>query len=292
MGLFSKIGDAFSSIWKGVKKVFSKIMKPIAKFLDSDIGKALMMAVSVFSMGSALLAGGKGFLAGEGFIGKFINGGKEFLNSLIGTKFETVGDKAATAAGEGATVAAQMGEQSAVNAGDVLTNSDPLAQPGITDTLQGAGEAARSAGQAPNIGDPNAVAKMVSPGGSGVAGTAPLTQGAKNVAEADKGWLSKAASAAMDFVKSDTGATVLGNTIAGVGQGMRDERYLEHDSRIERMFEDPSNAGMRQLNNHDYNTQAGGLLSRARESIRNSNQTQRQQYTPSIPFRKPATAGM
>ncbi len=270
MGLFSSIGKWYKGIWNGIKKIFKAVMKPVAKLLNSKLGKILMLAVSVFSMGSALLAGGKGFLAGEGFIGKFINGGKEFLNSLLGTKFDTAAPPGADAAGviaEGAEAAAP----GAVEAGDVLTGADAA-------TIQvGAGGISEAAPVAPVTGPPAPLGpEGLAPGAMGppapTGGLPPAPEG---------NWLSQAMTAAKDFATSDTGATVIGSALQGYGRGKEVEAYLDEKSRVSRMFEDPNNPGMRLLSQHDFNVNA---------PTRSTAEPGR--FAPSIPFRRPvAPAG-
>lgn len=286
MGLFSSIGKFFKKVWSGVKKVFSKIMKPIAKLLDSKLGKALMLAVSVFSMGSALLAGGKGFLAGEGFIGKFINGGKEFLNSLIGTKFETVGGDAAAGAADATGAASVTGEVAgnAVSAGDVLTGGDPTA---AVDAAAGAAPAAGGAG-AGAAAIPGAAVPGAAPG----AATSTLQTGGNLAAPAAEmtakgGWLSKAANAAMDFAKSDAGGTIIGNVIAGAGSAARQKNQQEFDSRVQRAFEDPNDPGVKALAEHDYSVDTPRGLAAAPGRLAQRENQASGRYTPNIPFRRP-----
>jgi len=147
MGIFKSIGGFFKKIWDGITRVFSKIMKPIAKLLDSKLGKALMLAVSIFTMGTALLAGVKGFASASGFINKFVAGGQEFINSLLGTEFGK-----GAGGGKVPNVPGAPGE-GAVGAGDILTGGDPTAIGGIKE--------AASVGAVPAIGDPNAIALTI-----------------------------------------------------------------------------------------------------------------------------------
>lgn len=280
MGIFSSIGKLFKKVWSGITKVFKAIAKPITKFLDSKLGRSLMLAVSVFTMGSALIAGGKGFLAGEGFIGKFVNGGKEFLNTLIGTNMETVQPGGATdmagnvAAGEGGFLG--QASEGALNPGDVLTE-------GTTGAL----------GEAAAVGDPNALAQMTAPGGTGIptgGNLAPPAAPAAAVAEESGGWLSKAANTALEFAKSDSGATIIGNMIAGAGAGARQKEQNEFDSRVERMFANPNDPGMLALAEHDYSVDTPrGLAGASSEYARRLNRDTGR-YTPNIPFRHPVTA--
>ena len=117
MGLFSSIWKGVKNVFKGIMKVFSPILKPIAKILDTKWGKALMLAISVFTLGTALMAGGAAFsgaqAAGQGFLQSFVEGGKAFVKTLFGMSAET-GPGAPPA--EGALPAAQeVAAQTAIN---------------------------------------------------------------------------------------------------------------------------------------------------------------------------------
>jgi len=271
MGLFSSIGKLFSGIWNGIKKVFKAVMKPVAKLLNSKLGKILMLAVSVFSMGSALLAGGKGFLAGEGFIGKFINGGKEFLNSLLGTKLDTVTPPGVENVAAGVDAAAAGAD--AVQAGDVLTGADAAAG------QVGAGGITEAA----TMGPPTPVGpEGLAPGQMGP----PVPEGFQPQ-PSEGGWLSKAMSAAKDFAKSDTGATVIGNVLQGYGRGQEMQAFLDEKSRVSRMFEDPNDPGMQFLREHDFNVDTPTGLAAAPGRLAQAEAERSGRYTPTIPYRRP-----
>jgi len=57
MGLFSGIKKGLSSVWKGIKKRFKRALGHIGKFMNTGFGKALMVIVSIWTMGAALAAG-------------------------------------------------------------------------------------------------------------------------------------------------------------------------------------------------------------------------------------------
>ena len=90
MGIFSSIGSsigkAFKSVFSGILRVFSPILKPLNKLLDSKFGKALMIGLSIFTLGSAMIAGQAAFASSSAtsFVGKFVEGGKAFLSSVTG----------------------------------------------------------------------------------------------------------------------------------------------------------------------------------------------------------------
>ena len=258
MGLLSKlgkgIGKIFKGVWKGITKVFKAVMKPISKLLDSKIGKAIMLGVTLFTLGPALMAGGKAFLAGEGFIAKFVDAGSAFMNSLLGGTLEggaATGNAPAgvggagggtispTGVSSGATDVMGMSPELGVDAMASATGANPLAGAGVTPSVK--------ASQLAGVGGGGAVAPTMS-------GAAAATNfGAE---AGGGGWLSKAAKAAGDFVKSPGGGTIVGKMIEGVGAGMMMKDKQEFDSRVERMFADPNNPGMRGLREHDYSINA------------------------------------
>jgi hypothetical protein len=270
MGLFSGIGKLFSGIWNGITKVFKAIMKPVGKLLNSKIGKAIMMGVAIFSMGTSLLAGVQGFAEGTGFIGKFLNGGKAFLNSLLGTNFKTAnpksiaagGDKGMFGSGGGGGGKAPVIDPEA--AGNLLTGTDA----GVVGPLAPLGPEGLTPGQ---MGPPTPAAPPP-------------------VAE-PKGWLSKAADAGMDFAKSGTGQTVIGNLIQGAGKGMAQREQNKFDSRVQRMFENPNDPGMLRLAQHDYGVNVPKGLAAAPGRFSQSEAQRTGRYTPTIPFRYAPTGG-
>ncbi|MEE8482275.1 MAG: hypothetical protein V3S12_02890, partial [Acidiferrobacterales bacterium] len=194
MGLFSSIGKFFKKIWGGITKVFKAVMKPINKLLGSKLGKILMLAVSIFTMGASLLAGAQGFMSGTGgFISKFLNGGKAFLNSLIGTKFDVAGADVAGGAAAGASnVATPPAPEGAVDAAaSVLEGTDPTAIGGLVE--QGAGSSAFGPGPTGDVVQQAAgQGAMLPPGAGDAAKTAELLKKSTGVAdkEAEGGWLS------------------------------------------------------------------------------------------------------
>jgi hypothetical protein len=276
MGLLSKIWKGVKGvvggIVDGVKKVFRAILEPVAKLFDSGFGKALMIGLAVFTLGSSLLAGVQGFLnpalQGQSFLTKFVNGGKEFLNTLLGTKFETAPKELA---GGGGKVANVPGVESVPAPekqlpADILTGEG--AQGGLAPGAEGAGNLTQVTPTTPALGVEGMPATTV-PGGTDA-----------------KGWLSKAAGAAWDFAKSEPGSNIIGSMIQGVGAGMAEKNRQEFDSRIERMFANPNDPGMQQLANTDYSVNAGGIVPRA---TRGGAQTmgrlrQARNFAPTVPY--------
>jgi len=292
MGIFSSIWKGIKGVFKGIVKVFSPILKPIAKFLGSDFGKALMMALSVFTLGASLIAGVQGFGAGTGFIGKFVNGGKEFLNTLLGTSFKTVGNQAGGAGAVVGTggipgdVPGMITEGGAVGGGTKQMAGEML-------TGQGAG-----GGLIPQkipIGTEAVSKAATSPGGitGNLLGGAPTAAAGAAKTTQQGGWLSRAAGAAMDFAKTPSGGTIIGSMISGIGEGMRQKNEQEFESRVERMFADPNDPGMQALRSHDFSINAPqGMSNRVGSNFASTLDTIRARRTnPSIPFRRTQPAG-
>jgi hypothetical protein len=289
MGLLSKlgkgIGKIFKGVWKGITKVFKAVMKPISKLLDSKIGKAIMLGVTLFTLGPALMAGGKAFLAGEGFIARFVDAGSAFMDSLLGGTLEGGAEAAATGnapagvggtgggtisptgVSSGASEVMGMSPELGVDAMASATGANPLAGAGVTPSVK--------ASQLANVGV-----------GGGAAPTMSQAAAATNFgANAGGGgnWLSKAAKAAGDFVKSPGGGTIVGKMIEGVGTGMMMKDKQEFDSRVERMFANPNDPGMQALAGHDYSINAppnlaGEVAANATGSVARP--------VPTVPYRR------
>jgi hypothetical protein len=298
MGFFSSLWKGIGNVFKGIMKIFDPILKPLGKLLNSSWGKALMMAVSVFTFGSALMAGGKAFMStlatgGEGsFMQAFVNGGKEFMGTLLGTAGEQAPADAAGAAAqqsnslmEGAvsTAADPLALNTAAGAGEAAAAGAELGAQGAGGILEGAksgvdqignlvgGQTAEATGGAlskamaggvgpPSVGPTAAAASAPPPGGGG-------------------NWLTKAAGKAWDFVKSDTGQNLIGGALQGYTQGERDDALYRHYERYDR----------------DWRKNADSLMQPDPETPERWNrdphrlsQQRTRSYTPSIPFGTPA----
>lgn len=220
MGLLSKIWKGVKSIFSGIGKVFNAILKPVAKLFDSGFGKALMLGLAVFTMGASLIAGVQGFAQGTGFIGKFINGGKAFINTLLGTNFEVAGGGGKIPTGGIESGLPKVGEHGvplgSEMPGEILT-----------------GEGAVGGIQAPTA--PASAGPALGVEGMPAVTAAPVAEG---------NWLTKAATAAKDFAMSPGGGTLLGNVISGVGAGMRQKNEQEFSQINQRRFENPNDPGM------------------------------------------------
>lgn len=281
MGMFSWVGE----IWKGVKNVFAGIMKifepiltPLGKILNTGWGKALMLGMSIFTLGGSLLAGGQTFMQTTGsFLEKFIAGGKEFLTSALGIKpkAEQVAGGAVTPgvqAGSGGA-AADIGATQAVSPGELLTGVPggeggmAMGPPPTGDVMQQAvtaGGGGAGSGAIPGMtGTPvpsGAVPPPVTPGAGvlpggidpgGVSAKA-MTQAAAAPTKAapfgfgggeKKNWLSRAASKAWEFANTELGQELIGGAAEGYYQGKRDDAYYAEQRRIDDMWRNPNDPG-------------------------------------------------
>jgi len=89
MGLFSGIKKGLSSVWKGIKKRFKRALGHIGKFMNTGFGKALMVIVSIWTMGAALAAGYAAWGAaaakeGATMVSKFVAAGQAVMSSVTG----------------------------------------------------------------------------------------------------------------------------------------------------------------------------------------------------------------
>jgi hypothetical protein len=270
MGLLSSIGKALGGIWKGIKTGFKSVLGAVGKALNSKLGKILMMAVSVFTLGTAFIAAQGAYAAasaaGQSFVGAFMEGGKAFVGSLIG-KGAKDGAEAAGALGEGGGKVANVAEfgprveglaggvdatKAATTMGGALKPVAEAAAPlgSTAGTMQGIGGVLEQGQKA--LG---AAGEMVS-GGALPAAKAGVDAG---------GWLSKAAGAAMDFAKSDSGQKVIGSMLDGYAEADKMQQVKDIYMRGPNSFKEGSR-GMQELAGHDFNVdvpnnlayQAGG----------------------------------
>lgn len=307
MGLFSSIGKFFKKVWKGIGKGFKKVLGVVGKLLDSKLGKVLMMAVSVFTLGSALIAAQGAYaaasVAGQSFISSFIQGGKVFLKTLVG-----MGGQEGAASTSGAQGAAEAVASTTPNASAVAAGANPLAA--ATDV--GAGiDAATTAGGALS----EAGAAATAAGGAGVAmspvaqvggdaltvlgnpaANATVAAGASGQTAAG-GWLSKAASAAKDFVKgvgeyakTDAGQNLIGGALEGYARSDELDRIDARESRAARTFE-PGNPARQRLDALDMNVPVPTGLN-AQDVGRATGRAAGTNYQQRIPYQQqPAPAG-
>lgn len=274
MGIFSSIGKAFKNVFSGIMKVFAPILEPLGKLMNSKLGKAIMIGLSIFTLGTAMIAGAGAFTAaqaaGQGFISAFVEGGKAFLGTLVGKG----GEKAAEGAGK---VAAQTSE-------GILQTGETLGalEGGAGAVIEGATQAATQSGGALAEGASTMAATSAGQGGAGAiqgsggmggiaelpvpagvdpalqasTGIAPATTGAEAASGAVEaagagGWLDKAKSAASsfaDFAKSEGGGQVVGSLIQGAGNYYTEKDRQEFEDRIRRQWgKGEGDAGIRNI---------------------------------------------
>ena len=166
MGFFSSIWKGITSVFTGIMKVFSPILEPLGRILNTGWAKAIMLAMSVFTMGASLLAGGQTFMSTAGsFVDKFVAGGKTFLTEALGIEFKGAAEQMGTAAEVGVQagsggVAADIAAGQAVNPGDLMAANIPGGE--------AVGQAGSMAMGPPATGD---VMRQATTGGGGAAGS-------------------------------------------------------------------------------------------------------------------------
>lgn len=277
MGIFSSIGKAFKSVFKGIMKVFSPILKPLGKLMNSSLGKAIMIGLSIFTLGTAMVAGYGAFsasmAASNGFIASFVEGGKVFMGSLLGkgadeasTALAEGGAQTGSLAAEQAGIAAQSGSmnpalleggQSAIDAGGALAEG---ASGSMAFGPEPAGDVMNMATSAGGGAEGMAGSGSFGPGGGipeaagEAAQVAELTSSGGGVLqEAGGGWLDSIKEGAANmfkedgFLRSEGGGQVAGALISGVGNYYTEKDRQEFQDRIRRSWGDPNNAGVRSI---------------------------------------------
>ena len=200
MGIFKSIKKAFKKIVKGVKKVFKKVGQFVGKIMSSKIGKILMIGLTVFTLGTALMAGAGAFAGSTAptLFGKVVAGGKEFALALVGkggAKAAEVGANAANTAG----AAGAFGTPTAATT--VSTGAGAFGGPGTAATgVQAAGGSTGVLSKAAQMA--KNVASIGADAASGLAG------GAWNAA-------SELAGGAWNALKSPTGMMIAGQAATG-----------------------------------------------------------------------------
>lgn len=263
MGIFSSIGKAFKSVFDGIMKVFEPILEPLAKLMNSKLGKAIMIGLSIFTLGTAMVAGAGAFsaaqAAGQGFISSFVEGGKVFLQTLVGKGAEKGADAAAQA-GEGImktgeTVAGleggagaiiEQGSQAVTEGAGALTEAATSGSgafgPGATGDMPM--RAVTAGGEASGAGAMLPAEAAATGAGQASTGVAPAVTGAETggqaiQATADAGWLSKAKDAAsgfVDYAKSEGGGQVVGSLISAAGNYYTEKDRQEFEDRVRRQW--------------------------------------------------------
>lgn len=262
MGFLSKIWKGVKNVFKGILKVFEPILKPLGKLMNSSFGKALMIGLSIFTLGSAMVAGYGAFqgamAANQGFIASFVEGGKAFVTSLTGlgegSAFSpTKGIEDTVSAGAELSQATTEASNLAVQAGGAPElvgqgGTAAGAMEGASQITQGANQAVQQAGQlgagGGKLSQAADLSKTMAEGGalgptkamaeSGV----PLSQ-VKAGAEAagGGGWLQKAKDAGkafVDYTKTPGGSQIVGSLIEGAGTYYTEKDRQEFEDRIRR----------------------------------------------------------
>lgn len=204
MGLFKSIKKVFKKIVKGVKKVFKKIGKFVGKIMSSKIGKILMIGLTVFTLGTALMAGAGAFsaagAAGGNLFTQVVAGGKEFALALVGKGGTDVAANAATTQTAGGTI--NM---------DVLGKSTKA----FTGT---AGPVAPTVSSAAQLAGSSTAAGTAQAATTGTGFLSKAAQMGKNVASAPVDAAGSLGSAAWNTLKTPTGMMVAGNAASGYAQ--------------------------------------------------------------------------
>jgi len=298
MGIFNEGIFAIrpKDVWKGTKKLFAKL----GKFLGSDLGKIIMIAISIFTMGAALIAAGGAFstaLSASGnFLTAFVEGGKAFMNAL-GANFTMKFGEAGAGLAEGVTGAVEAGSAlegaatipggPAVPAEAVLEGANATAGAGgitggaeVGGVALGEGGVASTAAAAPGF---EAANQIVSQGASNAAKFG-STLG--KTAAKQPGWLSKAANAALEFAKGPAGQEIIGQGAQGYFQGEQLQAILDERRRVSDQFANPNDPGMIALREHDFSVDTPrGLAGASGRFARRENESTGR-FTPTIPFKR------
>jgi len=277
MGIFSKIGDAISGVFKGILSIFKPILEPLGKLMNSSFGKALMIGLSIFTLGTAMVAGYTAFsanMATNGFMTAFVESGKAFLTTLTG-----VGGGEGGIFAPNETTAKAMMKGSGPAADATALAMEQGGSPGVAGQsgIQGADSALEGSGGLLNEANMSG-SRAMGPPDSGAATTAlrsdqvgvgggsimppeagdPAIQMAANananppvtdMLDEGTNWLSKAKKAAGEmfdeggFLRSEGGGRVAGALISGVGNYYTSKDQQEFDDRIRRDWMNPNSQG-------------------------------------------------
>jgi len=267
MGILSSIGGAIKDVFSGIMSVFQPILEPIAKALDSDLGKAIMIGLSIFTLGTALVAAQAAYAAAtaasQSFVSAFVAGGKQFLTTMMTgegfaggggaapatTAAETAG-QSMQAAAEGAGQALETGAVPGLQGVEPAASGSMAMGPGPTgDVMQSAVTTAPGAGP-PTGGMPN----LPTGGTEEAANAAKLLEKTSSVdAKAGSGWLTKAKEAGKGmieeggFLRSEGGGQVVGSLISAAGNYYTEKDRQEFEDRIRRQWGNPNDKGIKSL---------------------------------------------
>ena len=232
-GFLGKIWEGVKNVFGGIGKVFAGVLAALN--LDTGWGKALMLAVSVFTFGAALMAGGSAFMGGltaqgGGFVQAFVEGGKAFMGSLLGTGAKDTGVVDAMGAGEAVNEGALLAGAEASTMNPLGANMGPAA-----------GEAAKVPLSGTALGDTTGVLEGMAGGAASEIGAAGNLSKAASAAgqpaaaaatEAGGSWLSKAAGKAWDFAKSDDGQNIIGSALDSYEKQQSQKAWQDHQARV------------------------------------------------------------
>lgn len=278
MGFLSKVWKGVKGIVSGIGRVFKKILKPIGKILGSSWGKALMIGLSIFTFGTALLAGFSTFGSTAGsFLTKFVAGGKDFVGALLG-KSATQGNLGG--AGEAAAATTAQGSIEAV-----VPAVGEITKAGAK-TVEAA---ANVAGGATSTGAlPTGLQAAGAPAAAAVGPTkaaAALLPKAQSFGTTAGGWLREAAGSAKEFLKTPTGMNLAGNMLQGYSAGKTADREIASNERYDRMWQDPNNPGVQAINNYKPPETPN------MRPVQDVASERAQGFQPSIPFRRYQPSG-
>ena len=304
MGLLSNIGKAFKKVFSGIMIVFQPILEPIAKALSSDLGKAIMIGLSIFTLGTAFIAAQGAYAAaasipGSSFVQAFVAGGKQFLQTMVtGKGFEGGAQTAATST-EAATTVMQQGAQNTAQALEtggvpgIVGQTGPEAAgsmamgPGPTGDVMNAAVQSGGSGAGGGAFGPGELAGGIPETAEAASTAANLTKKTTDVAsKSGGGWLEKAKEMGkgfIDYTKTEGGAQMVGTLIGAAGDYYTEKDRQEFEDRIRRQWgKGEGDAGIRSM--RDTEARVGRLEGPSAQGIARQSRTtarddgQRPQY--------------
>jgi hypothetical protein len=237
MGFLSKVWEGVKNVFKGILSVFEPILKPIGKFLNTSFGKALMIGLSIFTLGSAMVAGYGAFtltgMGGKDAAGAGAEGASTAVEGAQLSQATTEASNLAVQAGGAPELVGQAGQAgevaSAATQGGRLTEAATQAA-----TAPGMAEGAATAGTGGMGGMPN-----LPPAAGDKAAMEALKTGAGQAGQVTEkaGWLEKAKNAGkafVDYTKTEGGSQIVGSLIQGAGNYYTEKDRQEFEDRIRR----------------------------------------------------------
>lgn len=243
MGIFKSIKKAVKSVAGGVKKVFSKAMGFVGKITQNKWFKVAMIAASVFTLGTALVAGAGAFgasaAAGNTFMTNFVAGAQQFASALANpiaaakSQIAQLGGAAQGAAGAANTASTAAKLQSVAAQAENVSN---VANAAGTTASVGTNAAANVAQAAGTVSQTGGALANATGGFTGsaihAAGTAP--------GAGTGGWLSAAkdiGKAGLEFAKSQGGGQILSQAVQNYAEGKQAEEKMKEEERIRRYYD-------------------------------------------------------